>query len=48
MSFWNKKNNLIFTGDTVFVGRTGRAISNNSNMKEIDLVTKKDNMLTAL
>jgi len=35
MSFCNKKNNLIFTGDTVFVGRTGRAISNNSNMKDL-------------
>ncbi len=35
MSFWNKKNNFIFTGDTVFVGRTGRTISNTSNIYEL-------------
>ena len=35
MSFWDKKNNLIFTGDTIFVGRTGRTVSNNSNIKDL-------------
>ena len=35
MSFWDKKNNLLFTGDTVFVGRTGRTISDTSNIKDL-------------
>ena len=33
--YWNKKNKLIFTGDTVFVGRTGRTVSNTSNIKAL-------------
>ena len=33
--FWNKKNNSIFTGDTIFVGRTGRTVSNHSNIKDL-------------
>ena len=33
--FWNKKNKCIFTGDTIFVGRTGRTVSNNSNIKDL-------------
>ena len=33
--YWNKKGSFVFTGDTMFVGRTGRTIgakSNNSNL----------------
>ena len=30
--YWNKKNNLIFTGDTAFVGRTGRTVSKASDI----------------
>ena len=33
--FWNKKNKCIFTGDTIFVGRTGRTVSNNSNINDL-------------
>ena len=33
--FWNKKNKCIFTGDTIFVGRTGRTVSNNSNIEDL-------------
>ena len=33
--YWNKKNKLLFTGDTIFVGRTGRTVSNTSNLKEL-------------
>ena len=35
MCFWDKKNNLLFTGDTIFVGRTGRTISAHSNLKNL-------------
>ena len=28
--YWDKKNNSLFTGDTIFVGRTGRTKSQNS------------------
>jgi len=35
MCFWNQKRNMIFTGDTIFVGRTGRVISNNSNIRDL-------------
>ena len=35
MCFWNKKCNLLFTGDTMFVGRTGRTISTTSNIKQL-------------
>ena len=33
--FWNKKDKSIFTGDTIFVGRTGRTVSNHSNIKDL-------------
>ena len=33
--FWNKKDNIIFTGDTMFVGRTGRTIDNKSNISHL-------------
>jgi len=33
--YWNKKNNYLFTGDTVFVGRTGRTIGEHSNIKDL-------------
>ena len=33
--FWSYKNNIIFTGDTMFVGRTGRTIHEGSNIKEL-------------
>ena len=29
--FWNKKGSCVFTGDTMFVGRTGRTIGAKSN-----------------
>jgi glyoxylase-like metal-dependent hydrolase (beta-lactamase superfamily II) len=35
MCFWDKKNKSIFTGDTIFVGRTGRTISLKSNIKDL-------------
>ncbi len=33
--YWNKKNKMLFTGDTVFVGRTGRTIGAHSNIKDL-------------
>lgn len=33
--YYNKKQELIFTGDTVFVGRSGRVTSIKSNIKEL-------------
>tara|TARA_Y100001968_G_C19278591_1_gene678026 strand:+ start:362 stop:1006 length:645 start_codon:yes stop_codon:yes gene_type:complete len=30
--FWNKKNGFLFSGDTIFVGRTGRTIDKKSNI----------------
>ena len=33
--FWNKKNDFLFTGDTIFVGRTGRTISKKSNISHL-------------
>ncbi len=33
--YWSKDSNCIFTGDTVFVGRTGRTISAGSNINEL-------------
>jgi glyoxylase-like metal-dependent hydrolase (beta-lactamase superfamily II) len=33
--YWVKSKNIIFTGDTMFVGRTGRTISGGSNIKEL-------------
>ena len=35
MCYWNKKNKFLFTGDTIFVGRTGRTINNKSNIKDL-------------
>ena len=32
--YWNEKRDLLFTGDTIFVGRTGRVRSNNSNIHD--------------
>jgi len=33
--FWNEINNMIFTGDTMFIGRTGRTVSKNSNIEDL-------------
>ena len=33
--FWNKKDNSVFTGDTMFVGRTGRTIGAKSNISHL-------------
>jgi glyoxylase-like metal-dependent hydrolase (beta-lactamase superfamily II) len=33
--FWNKKNDYLFTGDTIFVGRTGRTIGRKSNLAHL-------------
>ena len=33
--YWNKKNDCIFTGDTMFVGRTGRTIGIKSNISNL-------------
>tara|TARA_Y100001970_G_C13916262_1_gene691139 strand:+ start:133 stop:777 length:645 start_codon:yes stop_codon:yes gene_type:complete len=33
--FWDQKNRNIFTGDTIFVGRTGRVISNRSSISDL-------------
>ena len=33
--FWNKDNNVVFTGDTMFVGRSGRVKSPSSNIKQL-------------
>tara|TARA_B110000438_G_C15773102_1_gene632834 strand:+ start:991 stop:1635 length:645 start_codon:yes stop_codon:yes gene_type:complete len=35
MCYWDKTNQLIFTGDTIFVGRTGRTKSNYSNIDDL-------------
>ena len=35
MCFWNKKGNCVFTGDTMFVGRTGRTIGAKSNISHL-------------
>lgn len=35
MCFWNKKSKILFTGDTVFVGRTGRVISHKSSIEDL-------------
>ena len=35
MCFWSFKNNIIFTGDTMFVGRTGRTIHQGSNIDDL-------------
>ena len=33
--FWIKSSNLLFTGDTMFVGRTGRTVHKGSNIKDL-------------
>ena len=33
--YWSKEQKIIFTGDTVFVGRTGRTISGGSNISDL-------------
>ena len=33
--YWVKSQDIIFTGDTMFVGRTGRTISSGSNIKDL-------------
>ena len=33
--YWNKKNDCLFTGDTMFVGRTGRTIGAKSNISHL-------------
>ena len=35
MCYWSKKNKCIFTGDTMFVGRTGRVINPRSNISDL-------------
>ena len=35
LCFWNKKNKSIFTGDTMFVGRTGRTVGAKSNISHL-------------
>ena len=33
--YWDKEAKIIFTGDTVFIGRTGRTISRGSNISDL-------------
>ena len=35
MCFWSKKEEILFTGDTMFVGRTGRVISQTSSIEQL-------------
>ena len=35
LCFWNKIQDCLFTGDTMFVGRTGRTISDKSNIRHL-------------
>ena len=35
MSFWDSKNKRIFTGDTMFIGRTGRVLSSKSSIDDL-------------
>ena len=35
LCYWSKEKEIIFTGDTVFIGRTGRTISNGSNIEHL-------------
>ena len=35
LCFWNKNQDYLFTGDTMFVGRTGRTISDKSNISHL-------------
>jgi len=33
--YWDKQNEIIFTGDTVFIGRTGRTVSQGSDINDL-------------
>ena len=33
--YWDKQNEIIFTGDTVFIGRTGRTVSQGSDIGDL-------------
>ena len=35
MCFWNQKSKMLITGDTIFVGRTGRVVSQRSNIEDL-------------
>ena len=35
MCYWNKISKTLFTGDTMFVGRTGRTVDKKSNIKDL-------------
>ncbi len=35
LCFWNKKEEVVFTGDTMFVGRSGRTVSAKSNISHL-------------
>jgi len=35
LCYWNIKDKLIFTGDTIFVGRSGRTVSTHSNISKL-------------
>tara|TARA_Y100001970_G_scaffold128159_1_gene158226 strand:+ start:525 stop:1169 length:645 start_codon:yes stop_codon:yes gene_type:complete len=35
MCYWHKNQDMLFTGDTVFVGRTGRTVSSGSNISDL-------------
>ena len=35
LCYWNKKDKCLFTGDTMFVGRTGRTIGKKSNISHL-------------
>ena len=35
MCFWNKRGSLLFTGDTMFVGRSGRTKDKKSNIQDL-------------
>ena len=32
---WNKESKVLFTGDTIFIGRTGRVVSETSSLKDL-------------
>ena len=35
ISFWDEKNKRIFTGDTMFIGRTGRVLGSKSSIEDL-------------
>ena len=35
ISFWDSKNRYVFTGDTMFIGRTGRVLSSKSSIDDL-------------